>query len=250
MKLALLSDIHANIQALDTCIEHAHSQGAERFAVLGDLVGYGADPVAVVQRIQSMHADGALVIKGNHDAMVAKPPSAVSCMGESTAQWTRDQLGEAERFFLQQLPLQHPLENIVLVHGSVDNPERWRYVTDERSAGASLDACAEQPDIRYVFVGHVHIQTLYYRDAGNGLMRFTPTAGVAVPVPRHRLWLATIGSVGQPRDGNPKAMYAIFDTEKLQLTFHRVSYDHHGAAGAIRRAGLPAFFADRLLKGR
>jgi diadenosine tetraphosphatase ApaH/serine/threonine PP2A family protein phosphatase len=250
MRLALLSDIHANLQALDACLEHAQNQGADRFAVLGDLVGYGADPVAVVQRIQALQADGALVIKGNHDAMVANPPATVTSVGESTAQWTRDQLSDADRFFLQQLPLTQQLQNILLVHGSADDPERWRYVTDERAAGASLDACAEQAHIRYMFVGHVHFQTLYYRGSGTSLMRFTPTAGVAVPVPKHRHWLATIGSVGQPRDGNPQAMYAIMDTDKLQLTFYRVSYDHHSAAGAIRRAGLPAFFADRLETGR
>jgi diadenosine tetraphosphatase ApaH/serine/threonine PP2A family protein phosphatase len=81
-------------------------------------------------------------------------------------------------------------------------------------------------------------------------MMFLPTPGVAVPVPRHRHWLATIGSAGQPRDGNPQAMYALFDTDKLQLTFHRVSYDHPAAAAAIRRVGLPSFFADRLESGR
>ena len=96
----------------------------------------------------------------------------------------------------------------------------------------------------------MHLQTLYYRGVDAGLMKFMPTPGVAVPVPKHRHWLATIGSVGQPRDSNPQAMYAVFDTDKLQLTFHRVSYDHHAAAAAIRKAGLPAFFADRLEQGR
>jgi diadenosine tetraphosphatase ApaH/serine/threonine PP2A family protein phosphatase len=82
------------------------------------------------------------------------------------------------------------------------------------------------------------------------LQRFVPIAGVPIPVARHRLWLATIGSVGQPRDSNPQAMYAMFDTEQFELTFHRVTYDHPSAAAAIRRAGLPAFFADRLEVGR
>jgi diadenosine tetraphosphatase ApaH/serine/threonine PP2A family protein phosphatase len=100
-----------------------------------------------------------------------------------------------------------------------------------------------------VFGGHVHQQTLYYRGAGRALMRFEPTPGVALPLPRHRLWLATIGSVGQPRDGDPRAMYAIFDTDLAQLSFHRVAYDHPAAAAAIRRAGLPEFFAERLGAG-
>ncbi len=139
---------------------------------------------------------------------------------------------------------------MLLVHASAEAPERWRYVYDSRAAAMSLDAVRDMPEVRYVFGGHVHMQTLYYQGSAGGLMRFEPTAGVAVPVPRHRHWLATVGSVGQPRDGNPKAMYALFDSERAQLTFHRVGYDHHAAAAAIRRAGLPEYFASRLEQGR
>lgn len=252
MKLALLSDIHANIQAFDACLAHAHDQGAQQFALLGDLVGYGADPVAVLRKAQELAATGALLIKGNHDAMAVRPPAVVRTVGDSTAAWTHAQLDDDQRQFLERLPLTLQQDAILLVHASVDGPELWRYVYDQRAAGASLDAASALPEVRYVFGGHVHLQTLYYRGAGagSGLMKFLPTAGVAVPVPHHRHWLATIGSVGQPRDGHPQAMYALFDTGKLQLTFHRVGYDHQAAAAAIRRAGLPAHFADRLEAGR
>ena len=250
MKLALLSDIHANIQALEACLTHAHAQGAQQFACLGDLVGYGADPAAVVQRVQSLAGEGALLVKGNHDAMAVAPPAVVKTIGDSTAAWTHAQLDDDQRQFLHQLPMTLQHGAILLVHASLDGPELWRYVYDQRAAGASLDAAADWPAVRYVFGGHVHMQTLYYRGAGAGLMKFLPTPGVAVPLPRHRHWLATIGSVGQPRDGNPQAMYALFDSAKLQLTFQRVAYDHHAAAAAIRRAGLPALFADRLELGR
>ena len=250
MKLALLSDIHANIQAFDACLAHARAQGAEQCALLGDLVGYGADPVAVVQRAQELAATGAWLIKGNHDAMAVAPPISVKSVGESTAAWTHAQLDTQQRAFLDKLPMTVQHNNVLLVHASVDDPALWRYVVDARSAAASLDAAAELPEVRYVFGGHVHMQTLYYRGAGPGLMSFKPTPGIAVPVPKHRHWLATIGSVGQPRDGNTQAMYALFDMEKSQLTFHRVAYDYHAAAAAIRRAGLPPFFADRLESGR
>lgn len=250
MKLALLSDIHANVQALDACLAHANEQGVQQFAFLGDLVGYGADPAAVVQRVQALAAQGALVVKGNHDALAVAPPDEVRSIGDSTAAWTHAQLDVQQRHFLDGLPLTIAQRTVLLVHASMDAPELWRYVYDERAAGASLDAAAQQADVRYVFGGHVHMQTLYYRGSGAGLMKFAPTPGVAVPVPRHRHWLATIGSVGQPRDGNPQAMYAVFDSERLQLTFQRVAYDHHSAAAAIRRAGLPAYFADRLEVGR
>ena len=250
MKLALLSDIHANIQAFEACLAHAREHGAQQFALLGDLVGYGADPVAVVELAQTLAAQGALLVKGNHDAMAVTPPAEVVTVGDSTAGWTHAQLNDSQRQFLDLLPLTLQQDAILLVHASLDDPALWRYVYDERAASASLDVAAATPDVRYVFSGHVHLQTLYYRGAGAALMKFIPTAGVGVPLPRHRRWLATIGSVGQPRDRNPQAMYALFDTEKLQLTFQRVAYDHHAAAVAIRQAALPAYFADRLELGR
>jgi diadenosine tetraphosphatase ApaH/serine/threonine PP2A family protein phosphatase len=101
-----------------------------------------------------------------------------------------------------------------------------------------------------VFTGHVHEQRLFYQGAVGKLMAFEPTPGVAVPVRAHREWLATVGSVGQPRDGDPRAMYALYDANNAQLTFLRVPYDHEAAAAAIRRAGLPEANAARLAKGR
>ena len=250
MKLALLSDIHSNLQAFDACVAHAQAAGAQRFALLGDLVGYGAEPVAVLQQVMEMADEGAIVLKGNHDEMAVTPDGANKTLGGSTADWTHAQLDTGQRDFLDKLPLTHREDLILLVHASVDSPGRWRYVDDERSAGASLDACAEQPGVQYVFGGHVHQQMPYYRGMGRGLMKFAPTPGVPVPMPRHRQWVATIGSVGQPRDGDPRAMYALFDTATAQATFHRVAYDYQSAAAAIRAAGLPEFFAKRLEDGR
>lgn len=250
MRLALMSDIHGNIQALDACLQHARAHQAQRFAFLGDMVGYGADPAAVVERIRLLTEEGATVLKGNHDDMAVHPPAEVKNQGGSTAAWTHDQLNPEQRAWLDALPLTAQLDKIMLVHASLDGPELWRYVYDERAASASLDAAAAWPAVRYVFGGHVHEQSLYYRGANAGLMKFTPQPGVAVPVPAHRQWLATVGSVGQPRDGKPEAMYALMDTERAQLSFHRVAYDHAAAAWAIRAAGLPSFFADRLERGR
>lgn len=250
MRLALLSDIHANLQALDACMVHARAQRAQRFVFLGDMVGYGGDPAAVVERIMLLTEEGALALKGNHDAMAISPPAEVKTVGDSTAAWTHRQLSAAQLAWMDQLPLTIYQDSTLFVHASADAPELWRYVYDPRAATASLNAATAWSGVRYVFGGHVHKQTLYYRGASQGLMMFIPQAGVAVPVPKHRQWLSTVGSVGQPRDGNPMAMYALFDTERAQLTFHRVPYDHHAAAATIRRAGLPAFFAERLETGR
>lgn len=250
MRIALLSDIHANIQALDACLAHARAQQAERFVFLGDMVGYGADPGAVVERIMRLTEEGAMAIQGNHDAMAIQPPAEVRTVGDSTAAWTHRQPTPAQREWMAKLPLTLQQNNVLFVHASVNDPELWRYVYDQRAAKASLDAAASWPDVRYVFGGHVHLQTLYYRGTGDGLMAFAPQPGIAVPVPKHRQWLGTVGSVGQPRDGDTRAMYSLLDTERAQLTFHRVAYDHFAAASAIRRTGLPDFFADRLEVGR
>lgn len=250
MRLALLSDIHGNLQALDACLAHARAQQVQRFAFLGDLVGYGANPAEVVERVSLLTEEGAIVLKGNHDDMAVRPPATVQTVGDSTATWTHQQLSPVQRLWIDTLPYTQHLDTVLLVHASADGPELWRYVYDQRAATASLNAASEWPGVRYVFGGHVHLQTLYYRGATDGLMKFTPQPGVAVPVPKHRQWLATVGSVGQPRDGNPQAMYALLDTERAQLTFHRVPYDHYSAAAAIRRAGLPEFFAQRLEEGR
>jgi diadenosine tetraphosphatase ApaH/serine/threonine PP2A family protein phosphatase len=194
--------------------------------------------------------EGALVLQGNHDAMAAFPPNVNKALGDATAKWTHEQLSLEQKRFLVGLPMTLQIEDVLLVHASADAPDRWQYVEDERSAGVSLDAALARPGVRYVFGGHVHRQTLYYRSTGRGLMAFNPTPGITVPTPRHRHWIATVGSVGQPRDGNPKAMYAMFDTAAAQMTFFRVPYDHHAAAAAIRRAGLFEFFAQRLEEGR
>jgi len=250
MRLALLSDIHSNLQALDACLAHARQQGAQRFVFIGDLVGYGADPCAVVDRIMLLTEEGAIVLQGNHDAMAVSPPAKVQTVGDSSALWTHSQLSQAQRDWLSGLPLTVQQDAVLFVHASADAPELWRYVYDARAATASLDAALEWPGVRYVFGGHVHMQSLYYRGAGGNLMRFEPQPGIAVPVPKHRQWLGTIGSVGQPRDGNPDAMYALMDTDLARLTFHRVPYDHPAAAAAIRRTSLPEFFAHRLERGR
>lgn len=251
MKTALLSDIHANVQALDACLAHAREQGADGFAVLGDLVGYGANPAEVVDRVMALAAAGAIVVQGNHDLMALTPVADLKEMGQLSADWTGKQLNAQHKRFLAELPLTARLEQCLLVHASADAPTAWRYVINERCAADSLEAaCALDPGTRYVFGGHVHEQTLYYKGSGTGLMAFHPTPGVPIPTPAHRHWIATVGSVGQPRDGNPQAMYALFDHAAARLTFHRLTYDCAGAAAAIRRTGLPEYFAQRLEIGQ
>lgn len=251
MKIALLSDIHANGHALAACLAHARAQGAAQFALLGDLVGYGGEPAAVLEQAMALCAQGAVAVLGNHDAMALSPPETARNRSELGARWTHAQLAPAHHRFLQSLPLTAWLgTTALLVHASADAPGQWRYVEDAGAAERSMDAAhSVDPAIRYVFSGHVHEQVLYFLTPTAKLMRFAPEPGVPIPVPPHRQWLAIVGSCGQPRDGDPRAMYALFDAATATLTFHRVAYDHLAAAATIRRAGLPAFYADRLESG-
>ncbi len=246
MRLALLSDLHANLHALKACMQHAKAQGAQQYAFLGDLVGYCAYPSEVVQIVMEAQSAGALVLQGNHDAMGVKPPLDNQNHGSNSATWTHQHLSSAERAFLASLPLQVESQGYLLVHASAHAPEKWPYVDSDRKAQICLNAAVERHQSKGVFVGHVHHQAFYYPGAGRNLMKFEPKPGTAIPVPVSRKFVATVGSVGQPRDGDTRAMYALLDTDALRLTYFRVAYDHQAAASAIRLAGLPNYFAERL----
>ena len=253
MRYALFSDIHSNLLAFEACLKHAHAQSIDRKIVLGDMVGYGANPKEVVELCQSIQAEGGIVLRGNHEALIqtqsVKQPAVLRTKGAMGAQWTHDQLTPAQRFWLEIQPLSVIVEDLLFVHASADDPEAWKYVDNESTARLSLDHASKQLGVKYVFGGHVHFQSLFYRGTRRDLMQFEPTPGIPIPVPRHREWIATVGSVGQPRDGSPKAMYCIFDDAKTTLTFHRVEYDHFEAAKRIRQAGLPESLANRLESG-
>jgi diadenosine tetraphosphatase ApaH/serine/threonine PP2A family protein phosphatase len=246
MRIALLADIHANRPALEACLNHARTLQADRYIFLGDYVGYGADPVWAVDTIMEMVEKGAFAILGNHDLAVSDTKEALSTDADIAMSWTRVQLGQEARAFLASLPMRLEAESRLYVHANAHSFRPWEYVTDGDSAKRSLDGCRAQT----VFCGHVHAPGLYGITATGQVVSFKPVAGVPVPLPRHRRWLAVVGSVGQPRDGDPSAAYAIMDRSRSEITFVRVPYDASAAAARIRRAGLPEGLASRLLKGR
>jgi len=249
MKLALLSDLHANLQALTACLADARARGATHYAFLGDLVGYGADPGPVVDIVMGMVNQGAWVVMGNHDDAAVNPVPGSQRADQMGGVWSHAHLSRQQRAFLADLPVVVRHDKLLLVHASAVEPTRWNYIRRPLEAAESL-AAAQAQKATHVFCGHVHEQRLFYIGAAGRTMAFEPTPGVALPVPAHRQWLATIGSVGQPRDGKPEAMYAMFDAAALQLTFVRLPYDHGAAAAAILRAGLPVFNAARLASGQ
>lgn len=240
-----MSDIHANLEALNACLEHARASGAARFAFLGDLVGYGADPGAVVDIVAAHAARGAVVVKGNHDAAVDGPIEYLNQSATAAIQWTRRQLTREQAEFIRGLPLLAREEEACFVHASASRPEEWDYIDSPGAAERSAYAAARP----YTFSGHVHEQRLFIAAAQDRMVAFVPRPGTEVPLRRHRRCVALVGSVGQPRDGHPSAAYAIADFERGVLRFHRVPYDHLEAARKVRAAGLPEALAYRLERG-
>ncbi|HYM61598.1 MAG TPA: metallophosphoesterase family protein [Thermoanaerobaculia bacterium] len=245
MIIALFSDIHSNAEALDACLKHAREQRVDRYAFLGDLVGYGADPRAVVDIVARYAAEGAVVVKGNHDLAVERRRREMNEVANDAIEWTRGVLSEEQKAFLAGLPFCVREESICFVHASAEDPEGWEYIESSAAAARSIEAATTT----YTFSGHVHDQVLYFQTLTGKTAPFHPTSGSPVPVPSHRKWLATVGSVGQPRDRNLAAAYALFDSEREEMTFFRVPYDHIAAARKIRRAGLPESLAQRIEEG-
>lgn len=246
MKLALITDIHANREAFEACLEQAHLHGADQLALLGDFVGYAADPAWVVDRVRDLVAQGAVAIRGNHDEAAGHAPSPHLIEdARRVIEWTRAQLSSEQLSFLAELPLSHEAHGCLFVHANAWAPKEWEYITGRQEAVRSMQATR----CRHTFCGHVHTPALYHLSSTGKIADFTPTSGVAVPVPTHRQWLALPGSAGQPRDGNPAACWALFDTERHTLTFYRVPYDVEATAAKIMAAKLPPAFAQRLVVG-
>lgn len=246
MRIALFSDIHGNRQALEACLAHAAQQAPDREVFLGDFVGYGADPAWVLDQVMPRVAGGALALLGNHDEAVLTGNAGLNTSAARAIDWTRPKLSADHLNFLRSLPLEVEEEDRLYVHADASAPGRWNYVLEADDARRSLAGTHQ----RVTFCGHTHVPRLFGITATEKLMGFRPVSEVPVPLPRPRRWLAVIGSVGQPRDGDAAACYAILDTAKQELAWIRVPYDVDGAADAIRAAGLPEILANRLYSGQ
>jgi diadenosine tetraphosphatase ApaH/serine/threonine PP2A family protein phosphatase len=250
MRLALLADLHANREATEACLSKLRKLGFDRAVLLGDIVGYGADPEWTVDEARRLVDDGGLAIYGNHDEAVlrdahADAQSPKHAHAQAAIDWTRGRLSAAQRAFLAALPASIEDEDRLYVHANAWAPLQWGYIANALAAAQSIAATRQ----RLTFCGHVHEPALYHSQPDGGARHFAPTPGVAVPLLGSRRWLALPGSVGQPRDGNPAACCALYDTATTTLTTLRVAYDHHAAARKIVDAGLPESLAKRLVEG-
>ena len=246
MRAAVLSDIHANRQALEAVLAAVEEAGVDEIWCLGDMVGYGADPDACTALVRER---ASLCLVGNHDLALlgALDISTFSEAAAAAVEWTRGTVAEETLEFLRGLEPAASHQGVGLFHASPRDPI-WEYVLSTDQADAGLDAQEE----RVGLIGHSHISLFFVRAPGDP--RAHAQGAQATDETELELgegeWLLNPGSVGQPRDGDPRAAWLELDTERWLARYHRLPYDVEGAAAAIREAGLPDVLAERLELGR
>lgn len=232
MKIALISDIHSNLQALNAALSDIDDRRIEQIYCLGDIVGYGGSPNECLDLVRQRVS---AVVLGNHDQAAVNPSDAdyFTKPGKIAAEWTNKALTEENRQFLTALPFTAERGACTLVHASPKDPRDWEYVS-------SMDAARVQFahfTTRICFIGHTHVPAL----CGEDLKTFK--------FKKNMRFLINVGSVGQPRDGHPHLSYGIFDTDAWSYENVRIPYDIRAAAEAIMSNGLPAVLAKRLSQG-
>lgn len=245
MIVAILTDIHANREALDACLADARERKAERFVLLGDTVGYGADPGYAVDAAMALEKAGAIVLMGNHDAAVLESSRPMNSAAQQAIDWTRNQLDKTQLAFLAARPFYKLEGERLYVHADASAPRRWIYVTSVHEAQHSIAATRA----RITFCGHVHRPQLYSVAAWRRAEGHAFEADINLQLDSSKHWLAVVGSVGQPRDGDPRACYCLLDDRTATITLRRVGYDIETAAAKIQAAGLPEMLAQRLQFG-
>jgi diadenosine tetraphosphatase ApaH/serine/threonine PP2A family protein phosphatase len=246
MRIAILSDIHANREAFEAVLEAVRDLAPDQTVLLGDIVGYGPDPVFSVETAAELAERGAVCILGNHDEAVVKNLADMTADARAAIRWTREQLSPDHLDFLDSLPLSATEDGRLYVHASADRPGKWSYVTDAEMAEACLAAC----DAATIFCGHTHFPAIYYKRGERRPVHFQPIDNVAAPLTRLHRHLVVVGAVGQPRDGNPAACFGLVDADRREVTMMRVPYDHEATARKISACGLPAWLGTRLGIGR
>jgi predicted phosphodiesterase len=244
VRYLVITDLHANLQALDAVLADARQIGYDAVLVLGDLVGYGADPAAVIARTMELRPTA--IIRGNHDKVCAGLESAAGFneVARRSAEWTAETLSAADLQLLRDLPRGPKLvvPALEICHGATFDEDH--YVFSPVDAARSIHAARG----RIVLYGHTHLPAIYTTDddpatseGGDGDLLQLPVSGPA---------LINVGSVGQPRDGDSRAAYGILDLERETILMRRVPYDIAGAQARILDAGLPAWLALRLTHGQ
>lgn len=240
MRIAIFGDIHANLEALEAVLDDARSQGTTDWVCTGDVVGYNADPAACMEIVRDM---GCPVVKGNHDEDASGTSSleTMNPVAATALEWTREALDEGQRLWLRRLRMVRQVQEFSVVHSTLDQPANWNYVTNRFDAMSNFSYQFTQ----VCFHGHTHVPKVYVKTD-----RVREEAPEMVKIQAGAKYFINVGSVGQPRDGDWRACYAIMDMEEQTVYFRRVEYDLAKAQQKILKAGLPEMLAERLADGR
>jgi len=240
MRFAIFSDVHANLEALEAVLADARENKCTDFVCLGDVVGYNANPHECVERVREMDCP---IVKGNHDEQASLIESSrdFNEMAEAAIQWTRDNLSDADKNWLRTLKLQRQVRDFTIVHATLDAPEQWGYVFNNLDAAASFTY--QQTNV--CFFGHTHVPMAFVLDEGVQRQRLEK-----LRIDPDKKYFINVGSVGQPRDGEWRAAYCIYDIESAAVEERRVKYDLATAQKKIIDAALPRLLAERLAVGR
>lgn len=238
-KFAILGDIHGNIEALNAVLDDARAHGVNHYGCVGDVVGYNANPAECLAVIRDLNC---ACVVGNHDHYCIHSSSLHDFhpMAADVVNWTRSHLGQTDVEFLSSLKLVRVVSGFTLVHSTLDMPDKWGYVFDELEAESNFNYQSST----VCFHGHTH-QPVVFEKTDSVKRNEATTVRVALG----RKYFVNVGSVGQPRDGNPRASYAIYDPDKREIVFRRVEYDIRAAQEKILNAGLPSRLAQRLAQG-
>jgi diadenosine tetraphosphatase ApaH/serine/threonine PP2A family protein phosphatase len=242
VRTAFISDIHANLEALDMVLADARAQRADRFVCLGDIVGYGPDPNDCVKRVQETCA---ITVVGNHDhaALGLLDTGGFNEYARAASDWTSRALEPSVRQFLETLPYDHVLDGMRLAHASPIEPERWTYVLSFEEARRQFSGYDE----RLCFIGHSHLPILIELEGYS--VNAIPFEAEAILLKPGARYLVNVGSVGQPRDRDPRAGYVVYDDAVDTVRLRRIDYPVEQVQEKILTQGLPPFLAQRLLAG-
>lgn len=240
MRYAIFGDVHANFEALQAVLEDARAHEVTHYVCLGDLVGYNADPVACLELVRSMECP---IVKGNHDEQACEVTdlSYFNPLAARAIQWTRDQLTDEHKDWLKALKFSRLVRNFTIVHSTLDSPASWGYVLSDLDASASFSYQHTQ----LCFYGHTHVPRAFVRDT-----RVHEVAPDLITLEAGKKYFFNAGSVGQPRDQDWRASYAIYSPAEQTIQWRRLPYDIETAQKKIIAAGLPERLALRLAEGR
>ena len=240
MRFAIIADIHGNLEALQTVLADIKEQRCTHYACLGDVVGYGPNPKECLDIIRGM---GMPTVKGNHDeyCSVDQATDGFNPAAAEAVLWTRNQITEDDKQWLRDLKYVRMVTSFTIVHATLDGPQRWGYVFDKLAAAASFT----YQNTSMCFFGHTHVPVAFMRDSmvrGGTYSKFKTEPG--------KKYFINVGAVGQPRDGNPKASYVVYDVTDGTIEIRRLDYDIPAVQAKIRAVGLPERLAERLSYGK